>query len=155
MNVFRYGIAAATEFRSKLPSASASCPVGTTCDGSKCEKKYAYGVGSPWPFDQIRLGEVPLTALSDVHAAQSGSILTEASMPTACRLRETICSEATQSDQPPMTCIWKLTGLPFGSISFPPLYVKPPSVNAFFAASGSYVASLVAVALSAGLIHFG
>src|SRR5688572_32239520 len=74
LNCRRKGTAWAFELRSKLPSASASCPVGTTCDGSKCEKKYAYGVGSPPPFDQIRLGLVPLIALLDTHAGQSGSI---------------------------------------------------------------------------------
>ena len=57
-------------------------------------------------------------ALLVFHVGWSGSILTDASIPTACRLRATICSDATQSDQPPITCIWKLTGLPFGSISF-------------------------------------
>ena len=46
-------------------------------------------------------------------------------MPIACRFLVMICSEATQSDQPEITWIWNETGLPFGSISLLPLYVKP------------------------------
>ena len=80
---------------------------------------------------------MPLIALLDTHAGQSGSILTDASIPTACRFREMICSEETQSDQPPITCIGKLTALPFGSMSLEPRYVKPASVKVFRAAAGS------------------
>src|SRR5262245_64051288 len=104
LNCLRIAAPAAFEFRSKFPNPRASCPVGTTWDGSKCEKKYPYGVGSPPPLLQIKLGFVPLMALFETHAGQSGSILTDASMPTAWRFREMICSEATQSDQQPITC---------------------------------------------------
>ena len=44
--------------------------------------------------------------------------------------------DATQSDQPEITCMSRLTGLPFGSMSWLPLYVKPASVSSFFAAVG-------------------
>ncbi len=49
-----------------------------------------------------------------------------------------IWSEATQSDQPPITWIWKLDLVrPSGRTRSSPLYVKPASVNVFFAAAGS------------------
>ena len=56
----------------------------------------------------------------------------------------TICSEATQSDQPEITWMFSVTGLPFGSISWLPLYVKPFEVSIAFAAVGLYVASALA-----------
>ena len=77
-------------------------------------------------------------------------------MPIACRFFVMICSDATQSDQPEITWIWKLTGLPFGSIRLLPLYVKPFEVSRDFAAVGLYDASCFACDLTlASLIHCG
>src|SRR6476646_8516123 len=109
---------------------------------------------SPLPYVQRSDTTLVLIAFG-CHAPQSGSSFTDASMPTSRRLRVMICSEATQSDQPPMTWIWKDTRSPFGSKRLLPLYVKPAAVNAFFAASGSKAAIAFARALSAGSIQVG
>ena len=55
------------------------------------------------------------------HEFQSGSSFTFESMPIACRFFVMIWSEATQSDQPEITWMSRLTALPFGSISWLPL----------------------------------
>ena len=47
-----------------------------------------------------------------------------------------IWSEATQSDQPEMTWIVKLTLSPLGSTRSLPLYLKPADVSIRFAAFG-------------------
>ena len=70
------------------------------------------------------------------HEFQSGSSATEELMPTACRFFVMIWFDATQSYQPLMTWMSRLTGLPFGSIRLLPLYVKPASVSVFFASVG-------------------
>src|SRR6266545_5082203 len=89
------------------------------------------------------------------HEPQSGSSFTPASMPMSCRFLVMICSDATQSDHPEITWTSKATGLPFGSISFEPLYVKPLSVSSFFAADWSYVASSFAFNPAAPSSHEG
>src|SRR3954449_748336 len=88
------------------------------------------------------------------HEFQSGSSATFELMPIAWRFFEMIWSDATQSDQPEITWMSRLTGLPFGSISELPLYVKPASVSSFFAPVGLYMAAAFACALSAGVYHF-
>ncbi len=59
--------------------------------------------------------------------------------------------EATQSDQPEITWMSSDTGLPFGSMSWLPSYVKPASVSIVFAAAGLYFAAALACALTAPL----
>ena len=97
-------------------------------------KKYPYGEPVA-AVCQSRVTNFVLVAFG-YHEPQSGSSLTLASMPTAWRFLEMIWSEATQSDQPEITWIWKETGLPFGSSSLSPSYLKPLSVNIFLAAAG-------------------
>src|SRR3954466_10526780 len=63
------------------------------------------------------------------HEFQSGSSATLELMPIAWRFFVMIWFEATQSDQPEITWMSRLTGLPFGSMSVSPLYVKPLSVS--------------------------
>src|SRR3954454_774276 len=60
-------------------------------------------------------------------------------MPMLCRFFVMIWFDATQSDQPEITWMSRLTALPFGSVSLLPLYVNPASVSTFFAAVGLYV----------------
>src|SRR5580765_2803384 len=86
---------------------------------------------------------------------QSGSSLTFESIQIAWRFFVMIWFEATQSDQPEITWMSSLTGLPFGSMSVLPLYVNPLSVSIFFAAAGSYFAAAVAATFCAPLTHDG
>src|SRR5207253_2043045 len=75
------------------------------------------------------------------HEFQSGSSFTLESMPIAWRFFVMIWFEATQSDQPEITWMSRLTGLPFGSSNVEPLYVNPASVSSFFAAVELYDAA--------------
>src|SRR5947209_16118088 len=79
---------------------------------------------------------------------QSGSSATFELMPMALRFFVMIWFDATQSDQPEITWMSSLTGLPFGSTRLLPLYVNPASVSIFFAAVGLYVAAALACALT-------
>src|SRR6266404_8018683 len=55
-----------------------------------------------------------------------------------------------------MTCRSSLTGLPFGSRSWLPLYVNPASVSVFFAAAGLYVDNCFASVLTdSSVTHCG
>src|ERR1022692_359017 len=86
------------------------------------------------------------------HEFQSGSSATLELMPIALRFFVMICSEATQSDHPEMTWMFNVTGFPFGSISWLPLYVKPFATSNAFAAAGLYFASAFASALTFGSV---
>ena len=91
------------------------------------------------PFCQSSVGFFVVDAFG-YHEFQSGSSTSFESIPIAERFLAMIWSDATQSDQPEITWMSRLTGLPFGSISWLPLYVKPAAVSVAFAAVGLYVA---------------
>ena len=72
------------------------------------------------PFCQSRVGFFVANAFGN-QEFQSGSSFTFESMPMSCRFFVMIWFDATQSDQPEITWMSRLTGLPFGSISLLPL----------------------------------
>ena len=76
--------------------------------------------GEPWPPTcQSSVGFFVLDAFG-YHEFQSGSSFSLELMPIAWRFFAMIWSEATQSDQPEITWMSRLTGLPCGSISLLP-----------------------------------
>jgi hypothetical protein len=133
-----------------LPVLTASSPEGTYVLLCMLLKKYPYGEPVA-AVCQSSVTNFVLVAFGN-HEPQSGSSLTLASMPMSWRFLEMIWSEATQSDQPEMTWIWKATGLPFGSSSLSPLYLNPASVSVFLAADGLYVERRLASALTVGSV---
>src|SRR5271169_1757087 len=111
-------------------------------------KKNAYGEAMEAPC-QSSVG-VFVDAAFGYHEFQSGSSAGLELMPIAWRFLVMIWIDATQSDQPEITWMFSVTGLPFGSISVLPLYVKPFAISNAFAAAGLYVASAFASALTFG-----
>src|SRR5688572_4021414 len=97
----------------KLPVFTASCPDGRYVLRCMLLKKNPYG-DPVAAVCHISVANFVLVAFG-YHEPQSGSSLTPASMPMSCRFLEMICSDATQSDQPEMTWIVKLTAFPLGS----------------------------------------
>src|SRR3954453_4594326 len=89
------------------------------------------------------------------HEFQSGSSATFESIPMDWRFFVMIWFDATQSDQPEITWMSRLTGLPFGSIRSLPLYVKPAAVSVDLAFAGLYVAAAFAAALICGVYQVG
>src|SRR3954471_23326043 len=139
-------VAAESRKCAKLPVFTASCPLGRYVFSCMLLKKNPYGD----PVAAVchsRVTNFVLVAFGN-HEPQSGSSFTLASIPISCRFFAMIWSDATQSDQPEMTWIWELTGLPFGSIRSLPLYVKPAPVRSAFAAEGLYAAIFFASARS-------
>src|SRR3954467_363264 len=115
----------------QLPVFVASCPAGVYLSCERFERKNPYG--EPWEaFCHRSVGNFVADALG-YHEFQSGSRATFESMPIAWRFFVMIWFDATQSDQPEITWMSRLTALPFGSIRFEPLYVKPASVSVFLA----------------------
>ena len=103
----------------KFPVLTASSPDGTYVFLCMLLKKNPYGE----PVAAVCHRSVTnfvLVAFGN-HSPQSGSSLTRASMPMSWRFFVMIWSEATQSDQPEMTWIVKLTLSPLGSTSSLPL----------------------------------
>src|SRR5215208_1097076 len=122
----------------KLPVLTASWPDGTYVFSCMLLKKNPYGVAVP-AVCQSSVTNFVLVSFGN-QEPQSGSSLTLASIPMSCRFFVMICSDATQSDQPEITCTSKLTRLPCGSKSLSPSYLNPLSVSSFFAAAVLYVA---------------
>src|SRR3954447_10556921 len=137
----------------QLPVFVASWPAGVYFNCERFERKNPYGEPCE-AFCHRRLGNFVAEAFG-YHEFQSGSSATLESIPIAWRFFVMIWFEATQSDQPEITWMSRLTGLPFGSMSVLPLYVKPLSVRSFFAPDGSYFAAAAATVLTAGLSHVG
>src|SRR4051812_7021649 len=137
----------------QLPVFVASSPEGVNFSCERLLRKKLYGDACD-AVCQSRVGFFVDDAFG-YHEFQSGSSATFESMPIAWKFFVMIWFDATQSDQPEITWMSSLTGLPFGSRSVEPLYVKPASVRSFFAAVGLYVAAACAVACTAPLSHAG
>src|SRR5579872_962739 len=137
----------------QLPVFVASWPEGVYLSCERLDRKYPYGDACD-AFCQSRLGNFVADAFG-YHEFQSGSSATFESMPIAWRFFVMIWFDATQSDQPEITWMSRLTGLPCGSMSVEPLYVKPLSVSSFFAAVGLYAAAALAVAFTDLFSHVG
>src|SRR3954452_21750822 len=130
-------VACASKVCSQFPVVEASSPDGMSAFCDRLAKKKPYGEACE-PFCQSRVGFFVANAFGN-HEFQSGSSFTSESIPIAPRFFVMIWFDATQSDQPEITWMSSLTGLPFGSMRLFPLVVKPASVSVFFAAAGSYL----------------
>src|SRR5438874_3912784 len=137
----------------QLPVFVASWPEGVYFSCERLLRKKLYGEACE-AVCHSRVGFFVVDAFG-YHEFQSGSSATFELRPIAWRFFVMIWFDATQSDQPEMTWMSRLTGLPFGSISVEPLYVKPASVSSFFAAVGLYVAAVWAAACTAPLSQPG
>src|SRR5436190_7065056 len=118
----------------QLPVFVASSPGGVylSCDRLLRKKLYGDAIEA---VCQRSVGFFVAEAFG-YHEFQSGSSFTFESMPIDWRFFVMIWFDATQSDQPEITWMSRLTELPFGSRSVLPLYVKPASVSSFLAAAG-------------------
>src|SRR3954465_7925383 len=102
------------------------------CD--RLAKKKPYGDACD-PFCQSSVGFFVAYAFGN-HELKSGSSFTFESIPKSRRFFVMIWFDATQSDQPEITWMSSVTGLPRGSSSLLPSYLHPLSVRSFFAAAG-------------------
>src|SRR6478735_9197523 len=114
------------------------------CDRFALKKPYGDACE---PFCQSSVGFFVANAFGN-QEPQSGSSATFESIPMPWRFFVMIWFDATQSDQPEITWMFSETGLPFGSMSLLPLYVKPFAVSSAFAAVGLYVESSFDCALT-------
>src|SRR3954452_17495767 len=103
----------------QLPVFVASWPDGVYCCCERLERKNPNGEPCEAPC-QSSDGNFVLAAFG-YHEFQSGSSATFELMPSAERFFVMIPFDATQSDQPEITWMSRLTALPFGSISWLPL----------------------------------
>src|SRR2546430_17678847 len=128
------GVAFGSNVCDQLPVEDESFPDGSTEFCPRFALKYPYGDACD-AVCQSSVGLLVANAFGN-HEFQSGSSLTFESIPIPCRFLVMIWFEATQSDQPEITWMSRLTALPFGSSNVLPLYVKPASVSVFFASVG-------------------
>src|SRR5438309_1125913 len=137
----------------QLPVFVASWPEGVNFNWDRLLRKKLYGDACE-AVCHNRVGNFVADAFG-YQEFQSGSSATFELMPIAWRFLVMIWFEATQSDQPEITWMFRLTGLPFGSMSVLPLYVKPAPVRVDFASVGLYWACLTAASFVVADSHVG
>src|SRR5690242_3451047 len=103
----------------QLPVFVASSPDGVNLSCERLLRKKLYGEA----IDAVCHSNVGFFVADafGYHEFQSGSSLTFELMPMSRRFFVMIWFDATQSDQPEITWMSRLTGFPFGSISVLPL----------------------------------